>query len=274
VSERPRILCAVDASRTLAKISPEALDHAVSLLRVEATTAQAFESFDIAAGLRAIADALEMTKGAHGYEPKMVGIPEPVAAPTRPMVPHATTEARCLQLVKRNLVTEEARRFWAHAEKNAEDVAKWPEWKKCGIAIAVPETCSEGGASDPPEAMHPRQPSPQSLACRHLLALAESTIDGVEHRSRMYATNPETLEFTMLRAIETRQAILRPMATEANPDEVMDAYRRFLPSLIGHDYSGYLFSILREHDMLDQHPRLLGDMQRWIAREYPPEVTE
>lgn len=41
--------------------------------------------------------------------------------------------------LQRNLSTEDARRFWAHAEACAAEVATWPSWKRVGIAIDAPE---------------------------------------------------------------------------------------------------------------------------------------
>lgn len=43
----------------------------------------------------------------------------------------------------RVLSQEEIRKFWAHVEKNAKEVEGWPEWKRGGLAIAVPEASRE-----------------------------------------------------------------------------------------------------------------------------------
>lgn len=45
--------------------------------------------------------------------------------------------------LSRDMSTPENRAFWAHVEKNAAEVATWPEWKKVGIAIVVPEVDAE-----------------------------------------------------------------------------------------------------------------------------------
>lgn len=101
---------------------------------------------------------------------------------------------------------------------------------------------------------------------KRLLYDAEQIIDGIERAPRMYGIHPDTVEALMIYAVEVRQMILRP---HAPPDETRDAYVRFRQSLYGIS-TWPLWCILRDHDLLDQHARLLGDFARWILLEHPP----
>jgi hypothetical protein len=53
-------------------------------------------------------------------------------------------------------------------------------------------------------------------------------------------------------------------------DVVDELHARFIDELNGEPYDGPLWALLREEVMLDEHPRLLGDFARWVAREWPP----
>ena len=37
------------------------------------------------------------------------------------------------------VISEESRKFWAHVEKSAKEVATWPEWKRGDVSISAPE---------------------------------------------------------------------------------------------------------------------------------------
>ncbi len=105
-----------------------------------------------------------------------------------------------------------------------------------------------------------------------LIGIRESLV-AMENAPRMFGRRAETLEFTALTLIETRQKLLRPVALMANPEETIDAFIRFVEAINGEPTNTYLHCVLRDADMLEELPRLLGDFGRWMAREYPPEAT-
>jgi hypothetical protein len=106
---------------------------------------------------------------------------------------------------------------------------------------------------------------------QHLLDMANAAIEGIEKRPRMYATNSETLWATMLDAVTVRQVLLRPSVAHPG-EEVRDAMIAFDAAVLGEELNTPLWCTLKDHDALDQHPKLLGDFARWVAQEYPPEV--
>ncbi len=82
---------------------------------------------------------------------------------------------------------------------------------------------------------------------------------------------PEALEMQMLLMVELRQRLLRPRASVANRHETRRAYISWIASVYGEPNSRFLHDLLREHDALDQLPKLLADFARWIMTQYPPE---
>jgi hypothetical protein len=136
---RSRLLCAIDAARMLATVDPDALDCVVESTRIHARACELADNQEGAASIRAIADALETAKGAHGYEPKQVGIPEPVvvlgigdrvqgiiAPPARPMVLRDATPKRRLQLAAFDAKNPDLAGEHCHAHKDGECF-----WKRC-----------------------------------------------------------------------------------------------------------------------------------------------
>lgn len=114
---------------------------------------------------------------------------------------------------------------------------------------------------------------PPAVILSRLLKSVVTHLDGIEKRAGMYAQAPESLWNQVVTAVELRQSILRPEATEADPGETSDAFHAFDSIFLGEVRSVPLFGVLREEGMLDLHPKLLCDAARWIAQEYPPEGT-
>lgn len=50
---------------------------------------------------------------------------------------YSETETADRARVTPNLATESARDFWASCAKAAEEVRKWPAWKRAGINVRV-----------------------------------------------------------------------------------------------------------------------------------------
>ena len=114
-------------------------------------------------------------------------------------------------------------------------------------------------------------PDPLAIL-RGILADADATLDGIEHRTVMYGA-PESAEFAALAAVELRQRILRPSYHRRDPGETADAWHRFTEAVLGRETSTYLHVHLREDGRLADLGVLCGDAARWIAREYPAEWT-
>jgi hypothetical protein len=100
-----------------------------------------------------------------------------------------------------------------------------------------------------------------------LLQELEAELAGLEQNARGFGV-PDTVEALVLYAVEIRQIIRRPNAPVT---ETRDAYARFLRQLCGQTTIP-LWWILRDHGLLAEHPRLLGDFARWMLVEYPAET--
>lgn len=77
----------------------------------------------------------------------------------------------------------------------------------------------------------------------------------------------------MLDLVELRAKLLRLQAMKNNPYEVRDAWMIFINAVNGKDTNTFLHVILKEEKKLEFLAPLLGDLARWIMREYPPEKT-
>lgn len=109
-------------------------------------------------------------------------------------------------------------------------------------------------------------PISKRLAERRAAAMVLITraLDGIEHRAPMYAQHPEAQEAQAFQFVGLRQVLHGYLDFDVHA-----AWGRFVESVNGEATSGTLYPILREHGMLDQLPRLLGDFARWVAVEWP-----
>lgn len=106
--------------------------------------------------------------------------------------------------------------------------------------------------------------SVEATAALHRIAMH---LDGIEHRSRMYASHFEALEAQVHSLVGLRQILW------GYGDEDFDVNRaliQFTHTVMGQWLSTTLCYQLRDDGRLADLPRLLGDFARWVAREWPP----
>ncbi len=105
------------------------------------------------------------------------------------------------------------------------------------------------------------------------LSLINAWIKNMERCPGMWGS-AEALEFQMLQLVEIRQLMVRPAALAANPHETREAHIKWVAAINGECSSAFLHCILRDEGRLGELPKLLCDFARWVAAEYPPEVTQ
>lgn len=104
------------------------------------------------------------------------------------------------------------------------------------------------------------------------LAIIAGWLGTIEHAPATWG-NRATLETICVSLTELRQRLLRPVAHAADDFETRDAWIRFIGRVNGSHTSSTLYDVLRERRQLDRLPSLLGELQRRIASELPPEIT-
>lgn len=113
---------------------------------------------------------------------------------------------------------------------------------------------------------------PRIEAARETLAMVTAWLDSMERYPKSWGP-PQALEVSCLAMVEVRQRLLRPTAHRANQYETREAWIRFIGSVNGGHTPQFLCDVLREKRRLKELPGLLGDMQRWIAQQHPPEIS-